>query len=191
MTKAEFSELCRNVVLLDGATGSNLMKAGMPAGVCPEKWIMEHPQELLDLQMAYVEAGSDIIFAPTFTANRIKLSEYGLENKMEEIIPALVDITKQAAGEKALVAGDIAMTGKQLAPMGTMTIEDLIDVYKEQIALVVKAGVDLLVVETMMSLAETRTAVIAAKEVCDLPIMASLTFEADGRTLYGTDAKTA
>ena len=192
MNRDMFKSLCKEkYIILDGATGSNLMKAGMPAGVCPEKWIMEHPQELLDLQKAYVEAGSDIIFAPTFTANRIKLSEYGLENKMEEIIPALVDITKQAAGEKALVAGDIAMTGKQLAPMGTMTIEDLIDVYKEQIALVVKAGVDLLVVETMMSLAETRTAVIAAKEVCDLPIMASLTFEADGRTLYGTDAKTA
>lgn len=192
MKKEDFRKLCeKKYVILDGATGSNLMKAGMPAGVCPEKWIMEHPNALLELQKAYVEAGSDIIFAPTFTANRIKLSEYGLEDNIEEIIPSLVAITKEAAGEKALVAGDIAMTGRQLAPMGNMTMEELIEVYKEQIALVAKAGVDVLIVETMMSLAETRAAVIAAKEVCDLPIMTSLTFEADGRTLYGTDAKTA
>lgn len=192
MKKEEFKKLCKErYVILDGATGSNLMKAGMPAGVCPEKWILENPKALLELQKAYVEAGSNIVLAPTFTANRIKLAEYSLENQMEDMIPGLVAITKEATQGKALVGGDIAMTGRQLAPMGTMTMDELIDVYKEQITLLAKAGVDVLVVETMMSLAETRAAVIAAKEVCDLPIMTSLTFEADGRTLYGTDAKTA
>lgn len=179
------------MIYLDGATGSNLQKRGMPPGVCPEQWILEHPDVLLGLQREYVEAGSDIIYAPTFTANRIKLREYGLESRIKEINHRLVSLSKQAAGEKALVAGNVTMTGKQLFPMGDMDFEELISVYKEQILLLAEAGADLLVVETMMSLQETRAALIAAKEVCGLPVMASLTFEKDGRTLYGTDALTA
>ena len=194
MKNCEFQEYLKNkngFLVLDGATGSNLMKAGMPVGVCPEQWILEHPQVLVDLQKQYVAAGSDIIYAPTFTSNRIKLQEYGLAERQQEMIGALVALSKEAAGGKALVAGDITMTGEQLAPIGKLPLEELIEVYKEQIRYMVEANVDLLVVETMMSLAECRAAVIAAKEVCDLPIMVSLTFEENGRTLYGTDAKTA
>lgn len=178
-------------ILLDGATGTNLMKAGMPVGVCPEEWILNNRDIMLQLQKEYVNAGSDIIYAPTFTANRIKLAEYGLEQKQKQMIDALVAISKEAAGEKALVAGDITMTGRQLVPIGDLQLEELIDVYKEQILYMVEAGVDVLVVETMMSLAETRAALIAAKEVCDLPVLITLTFEENGRTLFGTDAKTA
>ena len=196
MTKAEFLELANSEMLyLDGATGSNLVKAGMPAGVCPEKWILEHPDVMLSLQKNYVDSGTDILYAPTFTANRIKLAEYGLDHQMEEMIQGLVAISKEAAAfkkdRKVLVAGDLTMTGQTLKPMGTMELEDLIQVYKEQIQYLEKAGVDLLVVETMMSLAETRAALIAAKEVTSLPIMVTMTFEPDGRTLYGTDAPTA
>ncbi len=171
------------LVYLDGATGSNLIKRGMSAGVCPEKWILEHPDIFIGLQKEFVEAGSNIIYAPTFTANRIKL----LENQIEEINHKLVALSKQAAGKRALVAGDLTMTGRQLTPMGNMDFEDLIDIYKEQIKYIDAAGADLLIVETMMSLQETRAALIAAKEVCELPVMVTLTFEADGRTLYGTD----
>lgn len=178
-------------IVLDGATGSNLMKAGMPVGVCPEKWILEHPQVLVQLQKQYVEAGSDVVYAPTFTTNRVKLQEYGLADKQQEMIQALVGLSKEAAGDKALVAGDITMTGEQLAPIGKMPLEELIDVYKEQIRYMEEAGVDLLVVETMMSLAECRAAVIAAKEVSELPVLVTLTFEENGRTLFGTDGKTA
>ena len=191
LNKAQWKDLCeKGFVLLDGATGSNLIKRGMPAGVCPEEWILENREVLLQLQREYVEAGSDIIYAPTFTCNRVKLAEYGLEDRLEEIINKLVAISKEAAGEKTLVAGDITMTGQQLYPMGTMGHEELIDIYKEQIRYMVNAGVDLLVVETMLSLAESRCALIAAKEVCDLPVMVTLTFEGDGRTLFGTDAQT-
>lgn len=196
MTKEDFRLLSgKKILYLDGATGTNLVREGMPAGVCPEAWICEHRDIMLRLQKDYVNAGTDILYAPTFTANRIKLSEYGLENKMDDMIHTLVDISKEAAGEaadrKVYVAGDLTMTGEQLRPMGNMELETLIDVYKEQILCLKDAGVDLLVVETMMSLAETRAALIAAKEVCDLPVMVTLTFESDGRTLYGTDAKTA
>ncbi len=191
MKKSEFKTWINNrIIYLDGATGSVLMKRGMPAGVCPEQWILEHPDILVGLQKEYVEAGSDIIYAPTFTANRIKLKEYGLEDQIEEINTRLVALSKAAAGPKALVAGDITMTGRQLHPMGNMDFEELIEVYKEQIKLLDHAGADLLVVETMMSLQETRAALIAAKEVSELPVMATLTFEADGRTLYGTDSIT-
>lgn len=114
---------------------------------------------------------------------------------MTSMIRDLVAISKKAAestpGHPVYVAGDLTMTGEQLKPMGKMELETLIDIYKEQILCLVDAGADLLVVETMMSLAETRAALIAAKEVCDLPVIATLTFEADGRTLFGTDAKTA
>lgn len=196
MTREEFSTLSKDHILyLDGATGSNLVKAGMPSGVCPEQWILEHRDVMLKLQKDYVQAGTNILYAPTFTANRVKLAEYHLEKNMSVMIHELVAISREAAtsspGHTVLVAGDLTMTGEQLKPMGQMELEDLIDIYKEQILNMVDAGVDLLVVETMMSLAETRAALIAAKEVCDLPVIATLTFEADGRTLFGTDAKTA
>ena len=192
MNKQEFRKACiQKVLFLDGATGSNLMKAGMPAGVCPEQWILEHEDVMLKLQQEYVAAGSDIIYAPTFTTSRLKLREYGMEDRQEDMIRRLVAISRKAAGDRALIAGDITMTGVQLAPIGPLDFEDLINVYKEQIRFLVQEGVDLLVVETMMSLQETRAALIAAKEVCDLPVLATLTFEKDGRTLYGTDAETA
>lgn len=196
MTREEFAFLINgNMVYLDGATGSNLQQAGMPAGVCPEQWILSNREIMLSLQKEYVKAGSDILYTPTFTANRIKLAEYGLDTKMQSMIQELVGITKEAAqnaeGKKVYVAGDLSMTGVQLKPMGNMELEELISVYKEQIQYMEEAGVDLLVVETMMSLAETRAALIAAKEVSRLPVIVSLSFEPDGRTLYGTDAKTA
>ena len=92
MTKIEFAQLMKQgPILLDGATGTNLMSAGMPIGVCPEAWILEHPEVLLQLQREYVEAGSNIVYAPTFTGNRIKLQEYGLEDRLEEINTSLVN----------------------------------------------------------------------------------------------------
>lgn len=192
MNKQEFQALIKeHPIFLDGATGSNLQKKGMPTGVCPEKWILDNAQVLLDLQKEFVDAGSHIVYAPTFTANRIKLKEYGLEDQIRQMNHDLVAISKEAAKDRALVAGDITMTGEQLAPMGTLDFEELVDIYKEQIGYLEEAGVDLLVVETMMSLQETRAAIIAAKEVSNLAIMATMTFESDGRTLYGTDAQTA
>ena len=192
MTKQEFSDLIKTgPIILDGATGTNLMEAGMPVGVCPESWVLENPQVLLDLQRHYVEAGSNIVYAPTFTANRIKLEEYGLAERLEEMNRKLVQLSREAVGEKALVAGDMTMTGQQLYPMGELMFEELVEVYKEQARVLCEAGVDLFVVETMMSLQESRAAVFAIREVCDLPIMVTLTYNEDGRTLFGTEPETA
>lgn len=192
MTKQQFLDLIKNgPIILDGATGTNLQKAGMPTGVCPEQWILDHKDVLLQLQKSYKEAGSKIVYAPTFSGNRIKLEEYGLEQEIKKINTELVKLSKEAMGEDGYVAGNITMTGEQLYPMGSLSFEELVDIYKEQAGYMIEAGVDLFVVETMMSLAETRAAVIAIKEICDLPVMVSMTYNEDGRTLYGTDPETA
>jgi len=184
VNRLEFLNFCKDrIIFLDGATGSNLMKAGMPAGVCPEKWILEHRQVMMELQKAYADAGSDIVYAPTFTGNRIKLADYGLSQDIVSINTELVSLSKEAVGSKALVAGDITMTGKQLKPIGDLDLEELIEVYKEQIQILIDAGADILVVETMMSLQECRAALIAAKEISDIAVIVTLTFEPDGRTL--------
>ncbi len=188
MNREEFISFCNNKIrFLDGATGTNLIKAGLPAGVCPEAWILEHRSALRDLQRAYVDAGSDIVYAPTFTGNRIKLSDYGLSDDIVRINSELVALSKEAVSGRALVAGDLTMTGRQLKPIGDLDFEELVEVYKEQIRILENAGCDILVVETMMSLQECRAALIAAKEVSDLAVIVTLTFEADGRTLFGSD----
>lgn len=187
MTKQELQDLFqKGPIILDGATGSNLMAKGMPMGVCPEDWIYHHKEAIVSLQKAYVEAGTQILYAPTFTANRIKLAEYDMEDRLEELNRAMVRYSREAAGDRAFVAGDLTMTGRQLYPVGDLMFEDLVDVYKEQVRAILKEGVDLFVIETMMSLQECRAALLAVKETCDLPVMISLTYNEDGRTLYGT-----
>ena len=192
MTKKEFRDFVnKGPIILDGATGTNLMAAGMPIGVCPEAWILEHKEVLLNLQRGYVEAGTNIVYAPTFTGNRIKLEEYGLADRITEINTELVRLSREAVGDKALVAGDMTMTGQQLFPLGELMFEELVEVYKEQASILDKAGADLFVVETMMSLQECRAAVLAIKEVSDKPVMVTLTYNEDGRTLYGTPPEAA
>ncbi|MFG6394659.1 MAG: homocysteine S-methyltransferase family protein [Lachnospiraceae bacterium] len=197
MAKEDLIErLKRGKLILDGATGSNLQKSGMSAGVCPEEWILKNPEVLKRLQEEYIKAGSDIIYAPTFSGNRIKLAEYGLAGDIKDINKSLVGISKEAVAKAGVkrdiyIAGDITMTGRQVYPAGSLRFGELIDIYKEQVNYLCEAGVDLIVVETMMSLQESRAAVIAVKETCNLPVFVTLTFNEDGRTLYGTSPETA
>ena len=201
MTREEFRQLTSGgLILLDGATGTNLQKKGLKSGVCPDHWILEHPEVIRELQMSYLEAGSRILYSPTFSCNKIKLEEFGLYDRLKEMNESLVRLSKGVTEEfaekhperpRCYVAGDVSMTGIQLEPVGSMKFEELIDIYKEQISALASGGADLIVVETMMSLQETRAAVIACREVSELPIMTTLTFEPDGRTLYGTDPVTA
>ncbi|MCD7825698.1 MAG: homocysteine S-methyltransferase family protein, partial [Clostridiaceae bacterium] len=197
MTKQQFRECIRqSKFILDGATGTNLQLRGMPVGVCPEEWILENADVMRGLQQEYIQAGTTILYAPTFSGNRIKLEEYGLQEKIGEMNRALVEISKDAvcregAQGKVFIAGDLTMTGKQVEPVGPLPFEELVDIYKEQIGYLEEAGADLLAIETMMSLQECRAAVIAAKEVTELPVMVTLSFAEDGRTLFGTDAATA
>ena len=196
MNREQFKQLVNSQILvLDGATGTNLMKVGMPLGVCPEKWILEHPKKLMDLQTSFIEAGSNIVYAPTFTCNRIKLAEYHLEAETVRMNKELVALSKEVIARnnfRGYVAGDMTMTGRQLYPIGDIKFDHLVEVYKEQAAALIEAGSDLIVVETMMSLQETRAAVIAIREVSEeIPVIVSMTFNEDGKTLYGTPPEVA
>ena len=186
MNREEFAALCQSrPLLLDGATGSNLMKRGMPRGVCTELWIDAHPEILLDLQREYVAAGSDIIYAPTFSANRHTLEREGLGDQVSDLNRRLVALSRQAAGGKALVAGDMTTTGVPLEPNGPMEYNRLHDIYREQTAALAEGGADLIVIETMLGIDETAVALEAAREVCDLPVLCSLTVQSDGSAYFG------
>lgn len=187
MTREEFETLTgQGIVYLDGACGSNLYLAGMPRGICAEQWILEHEQVMADLQRGYVEAGSQMIYAPTFGANRAALSLYGLEKQIREYNSRLVDLSRRAVGDRALVGGDLSPTGKVLTSQGGETeVDEVYEIYREQIACLAEEGVDFLVAETMLSVEETMIALDAAQSVCQLPVLCSLTLEADGNALYG------
>lgn len=192
MTRSEFQALLnKGPVILDGATGSNLRASGMPVGVCTEQWVLEHPEVLQNLQRAYVEAGSQIVYAPSFSANRLSLSMYGLEDRLEEMNRALVQISREAVGGRAYVAGDMATCGKPVDVEGGVSYDALIEVYREQAQLLVDAGVDLIGLETMMGVTECSAAIEAIRSVCDLPVMCTLTLDAVGAAYFDGDAELA
>jgi 5-methyltetrahydrofolate--homocysteine methyltransferase len=192
MKREYFSELLENrLLILDGATGTELQKRGMPQGVCPELWVMEYPDVLTEIQREYIKAGSDIVYTCTFGGNRVKLAEYGLGDRVVEINRELAGISRQAAaGTNCFVAGDLAPTGNFVEPFGDMPFEKAVAVYKEQVQGLLEGGVDLFVIETMLDIQETRAALLAVKETSDLPVMASMTFGNDGRTLTNSDPVT-
>ncbi|NCE65736.1 homocysteine methyltransferase [Pseudoflavonifractor sp. 524-17] len=178
-------------LLLDGGTGSELLKRGMPAGVCTEQWVLEHPGVLLGLQREYVAAGADVIMAPTFSANAIKLEEHGIFGQVAEYNRRLVALSKEAADGKALVAADLSPTGKFIQPYGESTFELLEAVYTEQAMALALAGVDLFMIETTMTVPEARAAVLAVRRVSDKPVFVSFTCDENGRTVSGTDVLAA
>lgn len=188
MTRDEFQKLTETLLLLDGATGSNLMAAGMPRGICTELWVIEHKDIIQSLQAAYVEAGSRMIYAPTFGANRINLSQHGLADRIEEFNITLVGYAKEAAAGRAFVAGDITTTGRILGASSEYTYDMAFQNYREQIRLLADAGADCIIAETMISIDETLAAVDAAYDVCDLPILCTMTVEADGSIFSGGNA---
>ena len=186
MTRKDFAaRTAQGPLILDGATGSNLMDAGMPRGVSTELWILEHPEILMALQRAYVDAGSQVVYAPTFQANRISLEGHGIRRNVPELVKALVALSQEAVDGKALIAGDISSTGKLPAPYGPMGYEQLFDCYVEQISALAEAGVDFLVAETLLTTDEAMAILDAASSVCELPVVCTLTVEADGGLLLG------
>lgn len=178
-------------LILDGATGTQLQKRGYAGDECAESWTLGHPQAILEIQRSYVEAGSRVIYAPTFGANRVKLEQHGIFGKVEEYNHALVNLSRKAAGDKAWVAGDLAPTGLMLYPLGTASFEELVEIYAQQAAALENAGVDLYVIETMMTVAEARAALLAVKSVSEKPVFVSFTCDEKGRTLTGSDVTAA
>lgn len=176
----------KKIMILDGATGTALQQHGMMPGICPELYALENPQVLREIQQQYIEAGTRAIYTFTMGANAFKLKEFGLDNDMYRINKELAELTADVAGGCAFVGGDLSSTGSFLVPLGDLEFEQVVDMYKEQVHALVDGGVDFIVIETMIDIQETRAAVIAAKEACNLPVVASMTFDAHGRTLTGT-----
>ncbi|MBE5781994.1 MAG: hypothetical protein E7329_01605 [Clostridiales bacterium] len=169
--------------LLDGAMGTMLQAAGLPAGAKPEIWNMTNPETVTAIQKKYIDAGSHVIYANTFGANRLKLQGSGYT--VEEIIDAGVRAAKEAAGSQAKVALDIGPLGQLMAPMGSLQFEDAYDMFREMLVAGEKAGADLVIFETMSDLSEIKAAILAAREHTSLPIWATMTFEQSGRTFVG------
>lgn len=191
MTKEQFKQLTSQTVLLDGATGSYLMAHGMPRGICTESWVLEHKPVIQELQRAYADAGSQIVYAPTFGGNRVNLTKHGLADRLEEINRRLVSYTREAVGNDIFVAGDITTSGKFVDVDDDYSFEDAIHMYAEQIRVLASEGVDVIVAETMLSITETLAAIDACHEASSLPIMCSVTVDAAGGLYMGGDAISA
>lgn len=192
MDRATFRKMVdQKIMILDGAFGTELQKRGMPTGVCPEQWVLEHPESIIEIQKEYRTAGSIAVYTCTFSGNRMKLAEFGLAEQVLEMNRKLALLSREAVGESGLVAGDLSITGQFVRPFGQIPFETVVDVYKEQVKGLLEGGVDFFAIETMTDLQEARAAVIAVKESCSLPICVTMTFDEDGRTLTGTDPVTA
>lgn len=185
MNRTEFQSWTKkHIRLMDGATGSNLMKAGMPRGVCTEQWVLEHPDAILALQSAYKAAGSDMVYAPTFCANRIALSGYGLQDDVSRMNRELVALSKKAVGSGVLVAGDMTTTGKPTDPEDSEGYQLLLDAYREQAEALISAGADLIGVETMMGVSECVAAIEAIRSLGDIAVICTLSVQSDGKCYF-------
>ncbi len=188
MKRSEFKTLVNNnIVILDGALGTELAKRGMPKGVCPEKWALENKDVISTLQQEYISAGSSIIYAPTFGANTYKLEEYGLEKEVYEINFSLAKLTKESCQDRAFAFGNIAPTGRFIEPFGEVSFDEAVEMFSAQVKPLIDGGVDGFVIETMIDIQEARAALFSIRSLSDLPVMVSMTYEKEGRTLNGTD----
>ena len=184
MTLEEFKAFSEGkTIIMDGAVGSNMMN-GMPKGYCMERWNLEHKDELIALQKGYIEAGTQLISAPTFGANRISLTGYGLQDRLKEFNTTLVGYTQDAAAGKAIVAGDVTTSGKMMG-YEDYDYEKAFENYSEQIDILAQAGVDLILAETMISYDEVIAAIDACNSVCSLPIICTMSVDSVGSAFYG------
>jgi len=181
----------KKLLIADGATGTMLMAAGLPAGAAPEVWNVQNPTQVLGLYRAYLKVGSQIILTNTFGGSRIKLGKVGLSERVVELNLAAARLARQAAGDKAFVAGDIGPTGELMAPMGGLTYDQALEAFSEQAAALEQGGVDVIWVETMTDLQEASAAVTAARRSTRLPVFCSLSFGRKARTMMGVTPRQA
>ncbi|AWI03184.1 homocysteine methyltransferase [Clostridium drakei] len=174
-------------IIFDGAMGTMLQKSGLKVGDLPETLNITNPDIIRNIHKQYIDSGADIIIANTFGANELKYSSS--KYSIEEVITAGVKIAKEAAQDK-LVALDVSSIGQMMEPTGPLSFEAAYNLFKKQVVIGEKAGADLILIETMSDLYETKAAVLAAKENSDLPVFCTMTFQDNGRTLMGTDPKT-
>ena len=180
-------KLANSIVVLDGAMGTMLQRAGLPLGTLPEEWNVTRPEVVEDIHARYIAAGADVIYANTFGANALKFGD-----RTREVVRAGIGCAVRAAASSgALVALDVGSLGVMLAPLGSMTFEEAVEIFKITISAGAEAGADLIAIETMNDIYEMKAAIIAAKESCSLPVLATLVFGEDGKTMTGTSPEAA
>lgn len=179
-------KLKNDIVVLDGAMGTMLQQAGLPLGTLPEEWNITHADTVEKIHCDYIAAGADVIYANTFGANEFKFGD-----RVEEVVRAGIACARRAARGGAFVALDIGSLGRMLAPLGPLSFEEAVRVFSRTIRAGAGAGADLIAIETMNDIYELKAAVVAAKEVCSLPIIATLVFGRDGKTMTGTSPEAA
>lgn len=178
----EFME--NNIVVFDGAMGTQLQKKGLKLGEVPETLNINQRDKIVEIHREYIEAGSVVVTTNTFGANEKKLHDTGYS--VEEVIDAAVSAAREAMGDRNVFAAlDIGPIGELLEPMGSLTFDQAYDIFKRQVLQGAKSGADLILIETMTDLYEMKAAVLAAKENCSLPVVATMSFEKDGRTFTG------
>jgi len=184
----DFREFLKeNIVIFDGAMGTMMQRMGLQAGELPELLNMTHPEMIRDIHRQYVEAGSHVVSTNTFQASEYKLKDCGYT--VEEIISRAVTLAKESGAR--FTALDVGPVGQLMEPLGPMTFEQAYEMFRRQMAAGEQAGADLIIVETMSDIYEVKAALLAAREQTSLPVILSLTYQADGRTFTGTDPVTA
>ncbi|WP_448517533.1 homocysteine S-methyltransferase family protein [Pseudothermotoga sp.] len=190
MRRDEFLKLLeKRVLFLDGAYGTELFKRGF-RGKLVEALNIENPEMVRELQRDYTDAGADILLTNTFSANRVKLAQYGLEEFIERINAKAVEIAKSVCKGGQLVFGDMSSTGTFVRPFGEIDFDEAYTIFKEQAQILVDSGVDGIIIETMSDLKELKAAVLAVRDVSkEIPLIVSMTFEEDGKSVTGTSVE--
>ena len=183
--------LGEGVLVADGATGTMLQAAGLPEGVALESWNLTHPEKILDLHRAYLEAGSQIILTNSFGGSRFRLGKKGLQDKVREVNRAAAALAKEAAGQAAFVAGSMGPTGELMKPLGTLSYIVAVEAFTEQAEALAEGGVDAILVETMSDLNEAKAAIEGAKRAADLPILCTMSFDTQRHTMMGVSPRRA
>ena len=176
----------QRVLILDGAMGTLLQERGMPPGGCPEEMNRVAPDVVAGIHAEYAAAGADILIANSFGGNRAKLDHYGLAGAVDELNRRAVELARQAGGDRLYVGGSVGPTGRFVEPVGDAGFDEMVAIFAEQISALAGAGADLISFETFLDIRELRAGIIACRDVCDLPIIAQLTFDDAGRTVLGT-----
>ncbi len=179
------------VLVADGATGTMLQKAGLPAGTAPERWNLENPAAIRALYAAYVEAGADMILTNTFGGTPVRLERDGLQEQVHAVNLAAARLAREVAGEAVLVIGDIGPTGQMLEPLGPLSYAAAVAAFAAQAAALAEGGVDAILIETMSDLNEITAAIEGTRQVTDLPILATMSFDTKGRTMMGVKPEKA
>ena len=183
--------ITERVLILDGAMGTLLQERGLSPGGCPEEMNRNAPDVVIGIHAAYAEAGADVLIANSFGGNRVKLANYNLGNAVDELNRRAVALARKSAPAGVFVGGSVGPTGRFVEPVGDAGFDEMIDIFAEQISSLVGAGADLISFQSFLDIRELRAGVIACRDVCNLPVIAQMTFDDASRTVLGTPPSAA